>query len=170
MLSVAAFTFVLLCLFAACHDVATLKIPNWVNAALAGLGLSALAVSGLPWADLGAHLLVALAAFVASFALFSFGVFGGGDAKMIPAVALWMGPVAIVPFLVWMAFIGGGIALVGLAARYAPIPEGTPSWISNTLSRGDGVPYGVAIAGGAVMAAPYTPLFEPALQLLAAGY
>lgn len=165
MLTIAALACLALCIFAALHDVATLKIPNWVNASIAGLGLSALAVSGLPLGDMGWHLLVALIAFIVSFALFSFGVFGGGDAKMIPAVALWTGPVAIVPFLVWTAFIGGGIALVGLAARYAPLPEATPSWVTNTLSRGEGVPYGVAIAGGALLAAAHSPLLSAPLGL-----
>ncbi|MEL6567521.1 MAG: prepilin peptidase [Pseudomonadota bacterium] len=166
MLTFAALACLSLCIFAALHDVATLKIPNWVNASIAGLGISALAVSGLPLVDMGWHLLIGLIAFAISFALFSFGVFGGGDAKMIPAVALWMGPVAIVPFLVWTAFIGGGIALVGLAARYAPLPQTTPSWVTNTLSRGEGVPYGVAIAGGALLAAIHSPLLTAPFGLL----
>jgi len=165
MLILAAILCFCLCIFAAFHDIATLKIPNWLNASIAGLGLSALAVSGLPLADMGWHLLVGLIAFVISFALFSFGVYGGGDAKMIPAVALWMGPVAIVPFLIWTAFIGGGIALIGLVSKYAPIPEGAPAWITNTLSRGEGVPYGVAIAGGTLMAASHSPLLSAPFAL-----
>jgi len=170
MLMLAATACLSLCIFAALHDVATLKIPNWVNASIAGLGLSALAVSGLPLADMGWHVLTGLIAFIISFGLFSFRVFGGGDAKMIPAVALWLGPVAIVPFLVWTAFIGGGIALLGLLARYAPLPEGAPNWVSNTLSRGEGVPYGVAIAGGALMAASHSPLLSAPLGLLGLGH
>ncbi|MEM9740369.1 MAG: prepilin peptidase [Pseudomonadota bacterium] len=166
MMTIAGLACLSLCIFAALHDVATLKIPNWLNATIAGLGLSALAVSGLPLTSIGWHGLVALIAFIVSFGLFSFGVFGGGDAKMIPAVALWMGPVAIVPFLVWTAFIGGGIALIGLAARYAPIPQAAPNWVANTLSRGEGVPYGVAIAGGALMAASHSPLLSAPLGLI----
>ncbi|MCI4645435.1 MAG: prepilin peptidase [Hyphomonadaceae bacterium] len=158
LLTLAAFAFLALCLFGALTDIASLTIPNWLNATIAALGVSALAVSGFELGTIGWHLGIAVLAFVASFALFTFGIFGGGDAKMIPAVALWMGPTAIVPFLFWMALVGGLLALIGTLAKYAPLPEGAPVWVSNTLSKGEGVPYGVAIAAGAFMGALQAPL------------
>lgn len=164
LLALTAVSCLALCVYGALHDIASLTIPNWVNGAIAALGLAALAISGVGLETAGWHLLVALIALVVSFALFAFGVFGGGDAKMIPALALWMGPAAITPFLFWMAVIGGAIALVGIAARYAPLPAGLPGWVHNTLSKGEGVPYGVAIAGGAIMTIPQSMLLGAALQ------
>lgn len=164
LLTVAALAFFALCLFGALTDIASLTIPNWLNATIAGLGLSALAVSGLDLSSIGWHFGVAVLAFVFSFLLFTFGVFGGGDAKMIPAVALWMGPDAMIPFLFWMALVGGLLALVGTLARYAPLPQNAPVWVSNTLSKGEGVPYGVAIAAGAVMGAIHSPLLSGAMN------
>lgn len=164
MLALIAAACLALCIYGALSDIATLTIPNWVNGAIAGLGACALIVSGIGLEAAGWHLLVAVIALVVSFALFAFGVFGGGDAKMIPALALWMGPDGIVPFLFYMAVIGGAIALVGVAARYAPLPAGLPNWVYNTLSKGEGVPYGVAIAGGALLTVPNSPLLGAALQ------
>lgn len=155
-----------LCLYAALTDISRLTIPNWLNGLIAGLGFAALGISGLPLAEIGVHIGIALIAFIVSFVLFSMGVFGGGDAKMIPAVSLWMGPVAMAPFLLWMALIGGLIGVIGLVSKKAPLPAGAPTWMWNVLSKGEGLPYGVAIAAGALIAAPHSPLFEPALNAL----
>lgn len=169
LLALAALAGLALCVYGAAHDIATLTIPNWVNAAIALLGVSALMVAGLGWQASLWHVGLAGIVFLISFGLFSFGVYGGGDAKMIPAVALWMGPDAMVAFLFWMAACGGALALIGLASRWAPVPASAPGWVLNTLCRGDGVPYGVAIAAGAVIAAPLSPLLSPALTAFAPG-
>lgn len=166
LLTLAAFACLALCVFGALHDIATLTIPNWVNASIAALGISALIIAGLGWQASAWHVGIGLIAFIASFVLFSFGIYGGGDAKMIPAVVLWMGPDAIVTFIFWMAIAGGAIALIGTAARYAPLPANAPGWVSNALCRSEGVPYGVAIAIGAIIAAPYSPLLSAASQVV----
>ena len=155
-----------LCLYGAVTDVSRLTIPNWLNGLIAALGFAALGVSGLPLGEIGIHVGIGLGAFIVAFILFSLGVFGGGDAKMIPAVALWMGPIAMAPFLLWMALIGGVIGAIGLLSKRAPLPAGAPTWMWNVLSKGEGLPYGVAIAAGAFVAAPHSPLFEPAFKAL----
>ncbi|MEO0467701.1 MAG: prepilin peptidase [Pseudomonadota bacterium] len=164
--TVLAVAVLFLCLYAAINDISRLTIPNWLNGLIAALGFAALGVSGLPLAEIGIHVGIALAVFVVSFILFSFGVFGGGDAKMIPAVALWMGPVAMAPFMFWMALIGGMIGIVGIVSKKAPLPHNAPTWMWNALSKGEGLPYGVAIAGGVFVAAPHSPLFQSALNSL----
>lgn len=168
LLTLAAFACLALCIYGALHDIATLTIPNWVNAAIAALGLSALIVAGLGWQASAWHVAIAALVLVVSFLLFSFGVYGGGDAKMIPAVALWMGPDAVITFIFWMAVAGGAIALVGTLARYAPLSADAPGWVSNALCKSEGVPYGVAIAIGAVIAAPQSPLLSVVSRALAA--
>ena len=106
--------FLALCVFAALHDINRLTIPNWLNLTLAALFIPAAFVSGLPLEILGGHLLAALCAFVIAFALFAFNIFGGGDAKMIPAVMLWIGPNAAMDFLFAMALAGGACAIQSL--------------------------------------------------------
>lgn len=148
--------FLALCIFAALHDVNRLTIPNWLNITLAALFLPAALVSGLPLELLGGHLLAGGLAFVVAFGLFAFRIFGGGDAKMIPAVVLWMGPAAALPFLYWMAIAGGACALILLIGRRSVPAEVVPGFMRAPFEPKAGVPYGVAIAAGAMLAGPHS--------------
>jgi prepilin peptidase CpaA len=147
-----------LCVFAALHDVNRLTIPNWLNLTIAGLFVPAALVSGLPLEILGGHLLAGGLAFVIAVGLFAFRVFGGGDAKMIPAVMLWMGPQAAVPFIYLMAILGGACALVLLIGKRSVPAEIIPGFMRAPFEGKGGVPYGVAIAGGALLAGASSPL------------
>ena len=102
-----ACVFILLCLYAAMRDVETLTISNGLNAIIAFLFIPAMIVAAPGWDVAGGHLLAGVIAFVVSVLLFMLGVFGGGDAKMIPGVMLWLGPEAAWPFMTAMAVIGG---------------------------------------------------------------
>lgn len=150
--------FLALCLFAALHDVNRLTIPNWLNITLAVLFIPAALVSGLPLEIVGGHLLAGALAFVIAFGLFAFRIFGGGDAKMIPAVVLWMGPSAAIPFVYWMAIIGGACALLLVIGRRSVPVSAVPGFMRAPFEPKAGVPYGVAIAGGALMAGAASPL------------
>ncbi len=158
LLIVLAALFLCLCVLAALYDVNQLRIPNWLNLTLAGLFLPAAAVSGLPLEILGGHLLAGLLAFVIGYGLFMFGVFGGGDAKMIPAVVLWMGPTAAFPFAFYMALVGGGCALMILLIRRSMPVEVIPGFMRKPFENKANVPYGVAIAAGAFLAGAGSPL------------
>ena len=148
--------FLALCIFAALHDVNRLTIPNWLNITLAALFLPAALFSGLPLELLGGHLLAGGLAFVVAFGLFAFRIFGGGDAKMIPAVVLWMGPAAAMPFLYWMAIAGGACALILLIGRRSIPAEAVPGFMRAPFEPKAGVPSGVAIAAGAMLAGPHS--------------
>lgn len=108
--------------------------------------------------------MVGALAFLLSFGLFAFNILGGGDAKMIPAVALWMGPAAALPFVMYMALIGGAFALLILLVRNAMPAALVPGAIRAPFEEGAGVPYGVAIAGGAILAGYATPLLSNLLM------
>lgn len=156
-----AFAFVALCIYAALRDVETLTITNGLNAVIAFLFIPAVIIAAPGWNVAGAHLATGLAAFLISVLLFVFGVFGGGDAKMIPGVMLWLGPAAVMPFLMVMAVAGGILAfLVILARRMVPV-RAAPGFVHETMQAGNGVPYGVAIAAGAIWCAPLSPLLQP---------
>ena len=159
------FAFIALCVYAALRDIETLTITNGINAAIAFLFIPAIIIAAPGWETAGIHLLTGFIAFFISVLLFSFGVFGGGDAKMIPGVMLWLGPAAAMPFLVVMAVTGGALAILVIFARKF-LPAGAePDFARETLLAGNGVPYGVAIAAGAIYCAPLSPLLAPLGQL-----
>jgi len=147
-----------LCLWAAVQDIASLTIPNWLNASLAISGIFALVAAGVSWQVGLAHIGLAAGALAICVGMFALGVFGGGDAKMIPAVLIWLGPAALASFLAWMAIAGGVLACVLAVGRRFLRPARLPVFLRNSFRRGEGVPYGVAIAAGAFVAAPLSPL------------
>jgi prepilin peptidase CpaA len=98
----------------------------------------------------------ALAVFGVGAVLFAFGFLGGGDVKLMAAAALWAGPTKLPDLLLLTAVFGGGLALFllmpigGQLATSARLMLGQPP-----MAAGRGltapVPYGVAIAGAAVI-------------------
>ena len=157
-------TFLSLCLLAAFWDLATLTIPNWLNGWIAFLFIPACILVLPGWTTAGWHLLAATLAFMISVALFSMRVFGGGDAKMIPAVILWIGPAGVMDFLYGMAIAGGLLAICVILARRVVPAHAVPGFAFETLQENRGVPYGIAIAAGAFMAAPASPLLTDFLS------
>lgn len=147
-----------LCFFAAIKDISRLTIPNWVNASIAGLGLVALAVSGLPLTTMGSHLLIALVGLAICMGLFFGGVFGGGDAKMIPAVLIWAGPTGALPFILWTAIFGGLLAVLLLPLRTITPGGYLAGRQFASLEKGAGAPYAVAIAAGLFFTLEQAPL------------
>ncbi|KTT72840.1 peptidase [Sphingomonas endophytica] len=125
-----------LLLSAGIQDVRTREIANWKNAAIALLAPLWWASIGLsPWPDMavqvgGAALVFAL--FVVAFAL---GQMGGGDVKLIGALALWLPPMHLLDMLLAMSLIGGALTLAMLIERRLRQDSAAVE-----------VPYGVAIA------------------------
>jgi prepilin peptidase CpaA len=103
---------------------------------------------------------IGAALLAAGVALFAFGWIGGGDAKLMAAAALWMGWPAVVPFLLFTAVAGGVLALALIGGktlnRYYPLAR--PGWALRLLAPESAVPYGLAIAIGALAAFPQSPL------------
>jgi len=157
--------FFLLCAFASVKDMASLTIPNWVNAGIALVFVPAALFVDISLATFGWHLLTGVIAFIICFVLFSVGAFGGGDAKMIPAVALWMGPLGIYPFLIGTTLAGGLLAMAVIFARKS-IPQAfAPGFVRATMQDGNGVPYGVAISAGAIFGGYNSPFLTNFLSL-----
>lgn len=153
-----------LMLHAALCDLRTMTIPNGVGLALlAGFALYA-PVSGLGLPELGLHVAAGAGVLAVGFALFAFGVLGGGDAKLYAAGALWLAS-ALTEFLVLSVLAGGLLSIALLVARKVPLPVAVYGWAWTThlLDRRQGVPYGLAIAAGALAALPHTALWRQAL-------
>lgn len=159
--------FVGLLIYAAGTDIASLTIPNWVSLAMAGAYPVFAFAMGVDAGAIGLNFLFGLAVLAVGFLLFQVNVIGGGDAKLLAAAAVWTGLAAFTPFIFWTAFAGGIFALALLLCRkYAPMFAGAPPFVYRLLTPKTGVPYGVAIMIGGLMAAPAIPLFSAALTLL----
>ena len=126
----------LMMLAAAISDLRTRTIANGLNAAIALLAVPYWFASGLsPWPDMALQLGFACIVFAVFVGLFMVGGMGGGDVKMIGAVALWVPPSLLLPMLMVMAIGGGVLSAVMLAHKY---------WTKKTEA--PEVPYGIAIA------------------------
>ena len=160
-LAVAAFP--ALVIVAALKDTVSYTIPNWVSLALiAAFPLAALAV-GLPLPVAGVHLAVGAVALVAGMGMFAAGWIGGGDAKLFAAAALWLGLPAALTYLAVTGLAGGALAVGLLALRSGyvrPYALNGPPWFARLAEPGENVPYGLAIAIGALAAFPLSPLIR----------
>ncbi|AYG94466.1 pilus assembly protein CpaA [Brevundimonas naejangsanensis] len=149
-----------LAIVAALHDLTTMKIPNWISGLLIlGFFPAALAL-GLPLSMVGASVGLAVAALAVGAGMFALNWIGGGDAKLLAASVLWMGVSGGLPFLLYTALAGGGFCLLLMAARSRlPLLAQTgPGWVMRLMQPKGDIPYGVAIAVGALLAYPSSPL------------
>jgi prepilin peptidase CpaA len=151
-------TFAGLLIYAACSDVARMIIPNWASIALAAIFPAAALAAGMPLSDIGMHLLFGAAVLAVGFFLFAANIFGGGDAKLLAATAVWTGFAGFWPFIFWTATAGGVMALVLVTARqFVKQTETNPPFVNHLLQKQNGIPYGVAIMCGGLMAIPSLP-------------
>ena len=123
------------------------KIPNWICAVTALLGL---AYMGLAHGWLGAGLALAhvAAALVVTLGLFALNVVGGGDAKFYAAMAAWL-PIAQAPLLLVSVAVAGLLLLIVFFAARMPGRARRPR---DSVSDFDKLPYGVAIGLGGLAA------------------
>lgn len=170
-LTAALMAFPALVILGGVRDLVSYRIPNWVSLALlaafiptALLGLAA----GASLSTLGLHLAVGATALVAGVVMWSLRWIGGGDAKLFAAAALWIGWPAAGVYLAVTGLAGGALAVLLLQMR-APILRryvlAGPVWFTRLAEPGESVPYGVAIAAGALVAFPTSTLVQAAAAL-----
>lgn len=126
----------LLLLSAGIEDARVREIANWKNATIALLApLWWLAIGIAPWPGMIIQLGVALVVLALFCVAFHFGQMGGGDVKLIAALALWMPVPALIQLILVMSIVGGLITLLMVADHRLTKRSGNPE-----------IPYGVAIA------------------------
>ena len=144
----------LLLVSAGIEDARIREIANWKNVAIAALAPLWWYAIGLPlWPDAALQLGLAAIVFALFVGAFALGWMGGGDVKMIGALALWLPLGPLVWMLVLMSLMGGALTLVLVAER---------AWRARRGKAREGaieVPYGVAIAAAALFV-----LHEPILN------
>jgi len=131
----------LLLVSAGIEDARKREIANWKNAAIALLAVPWWVANGLAfWPDIVIQIGIALAVFALFAAAFHFGMMGGGDVKMIGALALWFPFQPLVTMLIIMSLAGGAITLLMLIDK----------WLRRQTAQPE-VPYGIAIAIAALL-------------------
>lgn len=144
--------------FAAASDLFTMTISNRVSLALiAGFAVMAFA-TGMGSHDILSHIGAAAAVLAVTFAFFSRGWIGGGDAKLAAATALWLGFDQLMNYLLYASLLGGLLTIIVIHFRFMPLPAALSrqDW-ARRLHRVDaGVPYGIALAISALLVYPET--------------
>jgi prepilin peptidase CpaA len=98
-------------LVAAITDLRRREIDNWLNAAIALAAPLYWLAAGLGWVDVLFQVLLAALTFLFAAALFAMRQMGGGDVKLLTALALWIVPGSFVQLIVIMGVIGGGASV-----------------------------------------------------------
>ena len=148
-------------LLAACHDIVSRTVPNWMSMVIAGCGIVAAFASDRLPLSLG----LGMAIFVAAAICWRRGWMGGADVKLLGATAIVLPPGMVSMFAVAMSVAGAVHAIVYLLARrvVTPPPVSSPAAFPPRarallpralraerwrISRGGPLPYACAIAFG----------------------
>jgi prepilin peptidase CpaA len=133
-------------LAAALNDVVHFEIPDVLPLVIMGTGLGHGALTpGFDWAG---HLAAPALVLAAGLLVFRLGLMGGGDIKLLVAIASWTGLAGLPAQLIAVVICGGGLALLLLAARWLAARRGQPARLPRLLQSGAPLPYAVAIAVG----------------------
>jgi prepilin peptidase CpaA len=144
--------------FAAASDLFTMTISNRVSLALPASFLALALMSGMSNSDMLTHFGAGAAVLVMAFGCFAMGWVGGGDAKIAAGAALWFGFGHLLDYLLYASLFGGALTLVLLQFRQWPLPyqfAGQP-WLIKLHAKESGIPYGIALAIGALTVYPET--------------
>jgi prepilin peptidase CpaA len=144
--------------FAAASDLFTMTISNRVSLALLAGFLVLAPLSGMGLHDILSHVGAGAAVLAVAFACFAMGWVGGGDAKVAAGAALWFGFGHLLNYLVYASLFGGALTLVLLQFRQWPLPYAFAgqAWLLRLHAKESGIPYGIALAIGALMIYPET--------------
>jgi prepilin peptidase CpaA len=144
--------------FAASSDLFTMTISNRVSLAMVAGFLILAPLGGMGLYDMLLHLGAGATVLVVAFGCFAMGWVGGGDAKVAAATALWFGFAHLLDWLVYASLFGGALTILLLMFRQWPLPYplSGQAWLNKLHDRQSGVPYGIALAIGALMVYPET--------------
>jgi prepilin peptidase CpaA len=164
---------------AAWSDFRFLKIPNlyvfillgsfWISFLSAHFGGFIYDSFDPWWSHLGAFLM----AFTLGFVFFYFHIWGGGDAKIIAAMGLWVGLKGFVILWIYTVVFGGMLAVLSLILKaifqkYPPHSidklKTSSLWLFSLTKAKPSIPYGIALYGGFLISLYH--LISPFLQSL----
>jgi prepilin peptidase CpaA len=153
----ASFLEILLLLYVAMSDIATRLIRNEICLLLALLGIAGQLASPMQVAQ---SLIAAAILLLLLVVIYMRGWIGGGDVKLLVALAIGLPLTGTIQLLTTTALAGGALALVHLMMRFLPYPKLAPAGSSLVRRvyaierwrhlRHAPLPYGVAIACGGI--------------------
>jgi prepilin peptidase CpaA len=155
--STISFLEILLLVYVAMIDIATRMIRNEICLALALLGIAGQLASPMQVAQ---SLIAAAILLLPLLVIYTRGWIGGGDVKLLVALAIGLPLMGVIQLLTITALAGGVLALVHLMMRLLPYPRLAPagsSFVRRVYAierwrhlRHAPLPYGVAIACGGI--------------------
>lgn len=150
---------------AALYDFFRLRIPNIIPIIITGCFFLSYFAAQLDnhvvFQSLSAHLMIGGIVFAIMLIMFFLKIMGGGDAKLIPAIALWVGTDGIAEFLFITILSGFPLAIIALLLKNTKIGHRislkishfsifSQGWIKALANQQNVVPYGIAIAVGGI--------------------
>ena len=146
----------ILLLAAAFFDLYQYRIPNRLCLAVAALFVAFIPGGELTVGEVAWRAGVSLSVLVIGLVLHGRGFIGGGDVKLLAALSLWVTPAMWPLFMLGTLVFGGLLALAvlllrKLKSRLSDSVRSEP-WMGRLLSENEGIPYGVAICTGGLVA------------------
>jgi len=169
--------YIILVCYGALSDARTLRIPNGVSLALMVVFLPTAVIAGIGLEAIAWHLGAGVLVLTVGIVLFALNLFGGGDAKLMGACALWVGWDDLLIFVLAVLLFGGGLSLLVVLLRKG-LGFG-PDWFVKSaeglFTPNKAVPYGIAIALGAIATLPLMDVMPvmivaPLQDVLPAGW
>jgi prepilin peptidase CpaA len=152
--------------YAAASDLFTMTIPNKLSLALVVAFVAFALASGLSWSALLLHVGAGALVLAVCFGMFALGWIGGGDAKLAAVTALWLGfNNTLLEYLALSTIAGGLLTLGILYMRGMQLPCFALGWdwLQRLHHQKTGVPYGIALAGAALLVYPHSPIWAALL-------
>lgn len=148
--------------YACFSDLFSMTLSNRLCLAVVGCFGVFAAVSGMPLSAIGWHMLAGLAVFAVVFGMFAAGWIGGGDAKFVVGLALWMGFGQLAEFLTLASILGGMLTIALLWFRQYPLPQAVCRlpWALHLHHHRTGVPYGIALGVAALIVLPHSDIWR----------
>lgn len=147
-------------------DFLKLRIPNIIPLLIilcfvGAYGLHMVLDTNASFQDLSSHLYAFGGTLVVMMVLFFLKLFGGGDAKIIAAIALWTGTSGLAHFFMITTVMGGILAITSLTLTKTKIGKTIITkllkhhslqngWVGALAKGTNVVPYGIAIAVGGI--------------------
>jgi len=158
------FLFVFVMAVVIVKDATSMTIPNWLSLLMIGGFVLTTPFVWESWPVLSEQLLCALSMLLLGFTLFAFGLLGGGDAKLMAATSLFWVFEDLLQYLLLTTVLGAilGIFLL-IARRFIPVGVIGVPWLGDLIENEKNMPYGLALAGGALLTLPHSEIFSRAM-------
>jgi prepilin peptidase CpaA len=154
--------FPLLCVYACFSDLFTMRISNRICLAIATLFPFFAFSTGMELSTTGTHFLTGFIVLFISFSLFATGWIGGGDAKLVAAIGIWVGFGQIWEYVAISSVLGGALTVALLSMRQHPLPAfaARQQWLLHLHDKKTGIPYGIALGIASLIILPHSDVWR----------